>query len=157
MQEWYIVCGEVYAKVWYTETEKVYFKQQMETKTGEVENKYRLSFNNFTINLYKNLSKFENYDTNEEKENLKIVKNFYLPISMTKIRNEEKVISQKIYTIDEAKQIAENDLKRKIEEKIENKENIINLVSNSKEEADCVEVKVTYEVIENIGESKKKE
>lgn len=157
MQEWYIVCGEVYAKVWYTETKKVYFKQQLETKTGEVENKYRLSFNNFTINLYKNLSKYENYDTSEEKENLKIVKNFYLPISITKIKNEEKVISQKIYTIDEAKQIAENDLKQKIEGKIENKENIVNIVSNSKEEVDCVEVKVTYEVIENIGESKKKE
>ena len=67
MQEWYIVCGEVYAKVWYTETKKLYFKQQLETKTGEVENKYRLSFNNFTINLYKNLSKYENYDTSEEK------------------------------------------------------------------------------------------
>ena len=57
--------GEVQAKVWYTQTEKVYLKEQKKEETGEVENKYSVKINNFQINFNKTLSKFEKYDTIE--------------------------------------------------------------------------------------------
>lgn len=52
--------GEVKAKVWYTEKGKVALNQVIEEKTGNTEEKYKIKINNFTINLFKTLPKFEN-------------------------------------------------------------------------------------------------
>ena len=58
--------GDVQAKVWYSQKEKIELKQVKNEQTGNQENKYSVRINNFQINFYKTLSKFKNYDTIEE-------------------------------------------------------------------------------------------
>lgn len=83
--------GEVWAKVWYSQKEKFYFQQIEKSFTGKEEKKYEIKFNNFQINLYKTLSKFEKYDTIKENKKCKIFSNFYLPLEVTMIKNCEYV------------------------------------------------------------------
>ena len=93
--------ADVEAKVWYSKKEKVYLKQQVPTDTGNIETKYSLVVNNFKINLYKTLSKFEKYDTINESKKLMLFSNFYLPIELIKTTNEEYVLKDVTYTEDE--------------------------------------------------------
>ena len=60
--------GTIEAKVWYSHKERVDLKQNILEKTDKEENKYELTINNFKINLYKGLPKFEKYDTIEKKK-----------------------------------------------------------------------------------------
>ena len=117
--------GEVEAKISYTDTERMYLSQEILTETGNEEKKFQIKFNNFQINFYKTLSKFKIYDTIYTEQNLKIFSNLYLPISVVKITNKEQIKETKIYTMEEAKEIVTQKLKQKIEQQIENKENII--------------------------------
>ena len=117
--------GEVKAKVWYSDKEIIYYNEEKIIDTGEVENKIKIKFKNFQINFYKTLSKFEIYDTMYTEKNIKIFSNFYLPISVIKITNKEKVKEVKNYTVEEAKKIAIENIAKRVEEKIENKDNII--------------------------------
>ena len=116
--------GEVKAKVWYTQEEKVELKQVKIERTGTEENKYSVSINNFRINFYKTLSKLKNYDTIEEIKKIKLFSDFYLPIEIIKTTNYEQVEKAVEYTLDEAKQIAIEKAMHKLDEQIENKENI---------------------------------
>lgn len=125
-----IVCGEVEAKVWYSESKKIYFNQEIFRETGEEEKKFQIKFNNFQINFYKTLSNFKIYDTIYTEHNLKIFSNFYLPISVVKITNKEQIKEEKKYTLEEAISLGKQELSQIIEDKIENKENIIR--NNSK-------------------------
>ena len=117
--------GEVQAKITFKKSEKIYLNQEILKETGEKEKKYKIKFNNFQINFYKTLSKFKIYDTIYTEQNIKIFSNFYLPISVGKIVNEEQIKEKKSYTKEEAKEIGTQNLSKKIESKIENKENII--------------------------------
>ena len=147
--------GEVQAKVWYTQTEKVYLKEQKKEETGEVENKYSVKINNFQINFYKTLSKFENYDTIEETKKLKLFSNFYLPIEMVKTTYKEYKDTEIEYTLEEAKNIGIERAKEKLDAQIENTNNITDEQINVKENNDFVEVEVIYEVEEDIGTKEK--
>lgn len=147
--------GEVLARVWYTESEKVYFKQTLKKNTGNEEVKYELNFTNYKLNLYQKISKFNLYETNKETKNLKFGKNFYLPIGFTKIINKEQIEEQVEYTIEEAKNIGIDTLSKKIEDEIEDKENICDKIIKTEENSDYVEVFVTYEVVESIGEDQR--
>ena len=93
--------ANVEAKVWYTKKEKVFLKQQIPTDTGNTETKYSLNLNNFKINFYKTLSKFENYDTISESRKLMLFSNFYLPIELIKTTNKEYVLKDVTYTEEE--------------------------------------------------------
>ena len=117
--------GEVKAIVKYTKTEKIRYKEEKTVKTGNIEKKYQIKFNNFQINFYKTLSNFKIYDTIEENKKLKIFSNFYLPISVTKVTNEELEKISKEYTVEEATEIGTKKLEQEIEAEIENKENIL--------------------------------
>ena len=90
--------GKVQAKIWYTQKEKIDLKQLVDKETGNTENKYGIKINNFQINLYKTLSKFEKYDTIEASNKIKIFSNFYLPIELIKKTNKEKTQEEVIYT-----------------------------------------------------------
>ena len=83
--------GKVMGKVWYTETARVQLKEEKIEKTGATEKKYRINFNNFQINLYKTLSKFEKYDTIYTDKKVKIFSDFYLPVSFTECDNFETI------------------------------------------------------------------
>lgn len=147
--------GEVEAKVCYEKTKEVKFKEEVYTKTGEEENKYEINFNHYKIKLYKKLSDFEFCQTSLEDKNLKIFQDFYLPITITKITNQEMKKETKTYTLEEATNIGIEDLSRQIEDEIPNKENIMGKNVKTVEGANSVVVTVIYEVIENIGENQK--
>lgn len=147
--------GEVMAKVWYSKKEKVYYKQNYENQTGNHEKKYTLNVNNFKINFFKTLSNFENYDTIRTIKKLKITSNFYLPVEIIVDENFEKKNNEIIYDKNEAKEIGIKELKSKLEEQIENKENISNIYINTVENEEYIEVEVIYEVLESIGTKEK--
>lgn len=147
--------GEVMAKVWYSKKEKVYYKQNYENQTGNHEKKHTLNVNNFKINFFKTLSNFENYDTIRTIKKLKITSNFYLPVEIIVDENFEKQNNEIIYDKNEAKEIGIKELKSKLEEQIENKENISNIYINTVENEEYIEVEVIYEVLESIGTKEK--
>ncbi|MGN1310431.1 MAG: sporulation protein YqfD [Clostridia bacterium] len=93
--------ADIEAKVWYSKKEKVYLNQEVPTDTGNTETKYSLVINNFKINFYKTLSKFEKYDTINESKKLMLFSNFYLPIELIKTTNEEYVLKDVTYTAEE--------------------------------------------------------
>ena len=117
--------GEVKAVVQYTKTEQIPLKEEQNIKTGNKEVKYGIKFNNFQINFYKTLSKFKIYDTIEENKKFKIFSNLYLPISVTKIINEELEKISKEYTIEEATEKGTKQIEEEIEKEIEEKQNIL--------------------------------
>ena len=147
--------GEIKAKVWYTEKTQVPLKQVVEKDTGNIENKYKIKINNFTINLFKTLSKFEKYDTIESCNQIKIFSKFYLPIELIKITNTEKVEEQITYGIEEAKQIAIDKTCEKIEKELHNNPEVLQKYIDAYVNIDYVEAEVTYEVLENIGTKEK--
>ncbi len=62
---------------------------------------------------------------------------------------------QKKYSLEEAKTIGIKELQEELDKEIENKENIVNKNINTYEQEDGVDIYVTYEVLENIGQMKK--
>ena len=93
--------ANIEAKVWYSKKEKFYLNQEIQVPTGATEQKYTLNINNFKINFYKTLSKFQNYDTINESKKLMLLSNFYLPIEIIKTTNYEYEKQLKTYTEEE--------------------------------------------------------
>lgn len=147
--------GEVEAKVWYSETMTIPYNATERNETGEIENKYKVKFNNFEINFSKRLSKFEIYDTIYSENKFKIFQDFYLPISLVKTTNKEIVEETKKYTPEEAMNIGIEQLQEKLDTQIEDKEKIVNKIINKEEKEDGIEINVIYEVLENIGTNEK--
>ena len=106
--------GEVKAIVKHSKTEKFPIKEEQNVKTGKKETKYEIKFNKFQIN-----------DTIEEEKKFRIFSNLYLPISVIKITNEELVKNSNEYTIEEITARGTKQLEEKIENEIENKNNIL--------------------------------
>ena len=147
--------GEVIAKVKYSKKEKMDLIQKSVNKTGQEHKNYKIKFNNFEINLNKRLPKFEKYDIINEEKRLKLFSNFYLPISVGVSTYNEIEEQEEIYTKEEAKEILVEKLKSELSEEIENDENILNIIVNSTDDEESVEVEVIYEVQENIGTEEK--
>ena len=145
--------GEVKAKVIYSQSEKIGKKEIKREQTGKNENKYAIKFNNFKINLYKTLSKYEIYDTMYTNKKIKLFSNFYLPIEVIKYTNYEVTETEISYGKEEAKiegqKRAEEKLNKLIEGEISKKD------VNITEFETYYDVKVTYEVIEQIGTKEK--
>ena len=142
-------------RTWYSKKEKFYYNQQIQVPTGETEKKYSINVNNFKINFYKTLSKFQNYDTINERKKLMIFPNFYLPIEIEKKVNKEYNIISKTYTEEELNVIAKEKLIKELETEITNKENIVNKQINIYKENEFIEAEIIYEVIEKIGKEEK--
>lgn len=147
--------GEIIAKVWYEEKQKVELNQVISKENGNSENKYSVKINNFQINFYKTLSKFKKYDTIGETKKIKIFSDFYLPIEITKITNKELIEEELTYSKEEAKQIAVEKAKKLLDEKIEDKEKLVNTYINYNETEEYIEAQVIYEVLEEIGTKEK--
>jgi len=143
--------ADIEAKVWHSKKDKFYFNQEIQVPTGATEEKYSLNLNNFKINLYKTLSKFENYDTINESKKLMLFSNFYLPVGIIKTTNYEYQKQSKTYTEQELIGIATKELEEQLLQEINNKENILNKQVNVYKNGDYIEVEVIYEVLENIG------
>ena len=146
--------GEIEAKVWYTKTMEAKYVEESEERTGNEEIKRSISINNFTINFNKKLSKFEKYDTINENTKLKIFNNFYLPIEFKKTTNYEVKTTEKTYDLDTLRENTITKLEEEIKSQIEGKEIVKrDVVVDEKE--DGIQVKLVYEVIENIGVEEK--
>ena len=147
--------ANIEAKVWYSKKEKFAYHQTIEEKTGNEETKYEIKINNLQINLYKTLSKFENYDTINKNQKLSLFSNFYLPIEIIKKVNIEKENREIVYGIEELKNVAVEKLEEELKKEVQNQENILNKYINVKEQEGYLEVEVVYEVLENIGTKEK--
>ena len=147
--------GEVDAIILYEKSKEVRYNQDIYHYTGNEENKYEIFFNTWKIKLYKNFSKFNLYETTTEEKNIKLLDNFYLPISIKKITNKEQTKENKTYSIEEAVDIGEKELSPEIEKEIENKDMIIDKNVKKEEYENSVIVTVIYSVLENIGENQK--
>lgn len=147
--------GEVQARVWYTQKQTIDLNYKKRIKTGQSETKYSVSVNNFQINFYKKLPKYKNYDTICDNKKLKIFSNFYMPIELKKTIYEEVQEEYAIYNIDEAKNIAIDNLSKELESQINDEEKIVNKQINYEENQGKIDVEVIYEVLENIETNEK--
>lgn len=153
--------GSVKAKVWYTEKVKTDLKEHKMEKNGNREKRYGIKLNNFQINLFKTLSKFEKYDTIREDKKLKLFSNFYLPIELITITNYELQEKEYQYSLEEAKQKgikeAQEVLDKTVqqEKRVTEEQKILNKYITANENEEYVEVEVTYEVLEEIGTKEK--
>ena len=80
---------------------------------------------------------------------------FYLPIEITKITNKELIEERLTYSKEEAKQIAVEKAKKLLDEKVEDKEKLVNTYINYNETEEYIEAQVIYEVLEEIGTKEK--
>lgn len=147
--------AEIEARVWYETSKSMTYKQEEKIYTGNSEKKYSINLNNFQINLYKSLPKFEKYDTINERKKLKIFSNFYLPVELGIDEYQEITSVEKEYTYEELKNILVKELETELSEEIEDISNLINKQINVKEIDGGIEVQLIYEVMENIGVEKK--
>ena len=152
----FMLGANIKAKIWHSKKEKVELNQKIKIPTGATEVKYKIFINNFQINFYKTLSKFQNYDTISEEKKILLFSNFYLPIKIEKITNSEFQYEAVTYTEEEITKITESKLQEEIMQEIENKDNIVSSKTNTKrDEQGFLEVEVIYEVLENIGNEEK--
>ena len=147
--------GIIEAEINYEKTKEVFFEKEEYIETGKQENKYELNYKNKKIKLYKNLSTFEFFKTEYTSKKLRLLENFYLPISITKIINKEQTKELKKYTLNEAIEFAVKELTLKLENEIPSNENIIDKNVKTTENEASVVVTLNYKTIEEIGESKK--
>lgn len=147
--------GDIEAKVWYTKSTKILYNTTERSETGNIENKYKIKFNNFEINLSKRVSKFKIYDTIDEEKKFKLFSDFYLPITLIKTTNKEEKEETKNYDFEQAKNIGVQQLEEELNKNITDSNKIVNKNVNTYEKEDGLEVVVTYEVLENIGTNEK--
>ena len=143
--------GNVEARVWYTKRLESGFTREITEETGMTKNRYSINFNNFQINLYKSLPNFENYDTINETNKMKIFDNFYLPIQINKITYVEQKKMKLTYGKEELKEILIEKLKMQFEKEGINNLNVLNRIVNVYEKENTIEIEMTYEVQTNIG------
>lgn len=147
--------AEIQGRVWYSKKVVASFEKTIEEQTGNEENKYAIKFNNFRINFYKTLSKFENYDTICEENKISIFSNFYLPIEIIKVTNYEKENKDVKYEEEELKNKLISELEEQLKNEIGEDKNIIDKYVNYKKNETGIEVELVYEVLEDIGTKEK--
>ncbi len=141
--------GEVKGEVIYSQSEKIPKKETKKSETGNINKKYAIKFNNFKINFYKRLSKFEKYDTIVSSKKVELFSNFYLPIELIKYTNYEVQESVVEYDKEEAENIGTSRAEEKLNLLINGE--VIDKKIETTERESSYEVVVTYSVIENIG------
>lgn len=129
--------------------------QEIEERTGNEEIKYGIKLNNFQINLYKTLSKFENYDTINENKKFKLFFDFYLPLEIIKTVNFEKEKREIVYGRNDLKENTIREVEEELKKQLPQNANILNRYINTNEQDDSINVEIVYEVLENIGTNEK--
>ena len=115
--------GKVYGEVWYkseVEMPFVYYEENYTSNTNKV---LTLSFLNKRFELF-NFNKFENKEIDEKN----IVKHLFLPIKLSLETQREVKKTDKIYTIDEAIEMAKNNKKNNSNKKNINVQRIVAIV-----------------------------
>lgn len=146
--------ADIFGKNTLIKEKKEQFVQYETINSGKEENKIELCINNFKINFNKGVSKFENYDTIISNKKVRIFSNYYFPVEIKTIKNIELQMVQKEYSEIELKEKIIRELENSFEEEYKisefDEENI-----NRNEEitilSDGINVKIIYEIEENIG------
>ena len=141
--------GSVKAKIKYSLTEKVEKNEIIKTPTGKTEKKYSIKFNDFRLNLYKKLSKFDKYETQSSSKKLTLFSNFYIPIEFIKTTNNELSETTKPHDYNEAKEIGEKLIDEKAKKLLTGE--ILDRNTEVNEFQDYYNIIITYDVIEEIG------
>ena len=147
--------ADIEIKTWYSIRKNFEYKQVIEQRTGNSETKYSIQINNLQINLYKVLSKFENYDTINENKKLSLFSNFYLPVEIIKQENYEKEYKTVQYSKEELKKKSINELEEELNKQINDEKNILDRYVNIKENNSYIDVELVYEVLESVGTKEK--
>ena len=143
--------GDVRARIWYTKKIESGFTREIIEETGNKKNIYSINFNNFKINLYKSLPNFENYDTINATNKIKLFNNFYLPIMIEKTTYIEQKKTMITYGREELQEILISKLQEQFNQDGIEDLNVINKIVNFYDKNSSIEVEMTYEVEENIG------
>ena len=136
--------GKVYGEVWYkseVEMPFVYYEENYTSNTNKV---LTLSFLNKRFELF-NFNKFENKEIDEKN----IVKHSFLPIKLSLETQREVKKTDKIYTIDEAIEMAKNKSISSMESKLNDKEYII---SSKNLKVEIKESKIVVEMFFSVYE-----
>lgn len=136
--------GKVYGEVWYkseVEMPFVYYEENYTSNTNKV---LTLSFFNKRFELF-NFNKFENKEIDEKN----IVKHSFLPIKLSLETQREVKKTDKIYTIDEAIEMAKNKSISSMESKLNDKEYII---SSKNLKVEIKESKIVLEMFFSVYE-----
>lgn len=143
--------GKIYGEVWYqTKVEFPYFYKES-FRTGKKKTVYTIKFLNFRFELFN----FHPYQKKEITETT-IWKHFLLPFSFVKEVQEEKRVTENIYTEEEAIEKAEELGRKKMEEQLKEGEEILvekNLKVEIKESK--IEVDLFFTVLEDITSYRK--
>ena len=127
-------------------------KIEVKEKTGNIENKVEIYINNFKINFHKRLLNFENYDTIRENRIVKLFSNYYLPIEIVLLKNEEWKLVERTYKPEELTEILFLEINERFNDEydVANFEKI-DIEKQTKEENGKVKLTVNYKVQEKIG------
>lgn len=145
--------GVVKATIKYTKNEKIEKKEIKREQTGKKERKIAINFKNFQINFYKRLSKFKFYDTIYTEKKLRLFPNLYLPIKVILYDNYEVNELETYNDYETAKCYGEQKLRDETMNLINGE--IINQTTDIMEYDNYYLVRITYEVIEEIGTKEK--
>lgn len=136
--------GKVYGEVWYKSEVEMPFVYYEEIYTSNTNKVLTLSFLNKRFELF-NFNKFENKEIDEKN----IVKHSFLPIKLSLETQREVKKTDKIYTIDEAIEMAKNKSISSMESKLNDKEYII---SSKNLKVEIKESKIVLEMFFSVYE-----
>ena len=136
--------GKVYGEVWYKSEVEMPFVYYEENYTSNINKVLMLSFLNKRFELF-NFNKFENKEIDEKN----IVKHSFLPIKLSLETQREVKKTDKIYTIDEAIEMAKNKSISSMESKLNDKEYII---SSKNLKVEIKESKIVLEMFFSVYE-----
>ena len=136
--------GKVYGEVWYKSEVEMPFVYYEENYTSNINKVLMLSFLNKIFELF-NFNKFENKEIDEKN----IVKHSFLPIKLSLETQREVKKTDKIYTIDEAIEMAKNKSISSMESKLNDKEYII---SSKNLKVEIKESKIVLEMFFSVYE-----
>ena len=146
--------ADIYGENSYTKEKKENFVQNDTVKSGKQEKKYEICINNFKINFNKGVSKFKNYDTISSNKKVKFFSNYYFPIEVNIITNNELNMVEKKYSESELKIKIIKELEDEFEKDYKiseyDKENIIRNEEILKN-YDGLSIKLIYTIREKIG------
>ena len=127
-------------------------KIEEKEKTGNIENKVEIYINNFKINFHKRLLNFENYDTIRENRIVKLFSNYYLPIEIVLLKNEEWKLVERTYKPEELTEILFSEINERFNKEydVANFEKI-DIEKQTNEENGKLKLTVNYKVQEKIG------
>ena len=143
--------GVVYGEVWYKSSVEFPYLYYETNYTGKKKSVYSIKFLNWSIDLFN----FHPFKQSKKKEKV-LLKHPFLPFRLVKETQEEIIIKDKIYTVEEARTEARNLAKKKMEEQLGKNESIIttkDLKVSTKESK--IRLDVFFTVYENITDYKK--